>query len=318
MPEAQGGGVPYIGTHYGDTSVAEDVSEMIYQLTPEDTPFYNSTEDTTSNGVFHQWQSIAIGGRTHNANYEGSTFLFTAGMQLVDPRRFNITQIFNKMIRVSGTEVALQHYGIANIFLQQMKIRGAELKMDIEHSILNSTIASGASGTARVQQGIINFVVSGVSTYTTHAAGVTITETHFNDFQQTCWEYGSKPKDWFMHGKMRRRISGFVAGQTKFVNVEAYKSVNTQSVYESDFNVVKLHLCRDVPYQTATGAFSGYTGYGLLGVDLRLVKKAWLRRIEAMRTPKIADSFDGVMMGEMCIEGGHPNAHYYLKGSLTG
>ena len=40
MP-VSGGGSPLVGTFYPDTSVKEDVSQIIYQITPEDTPYYN-------------------------------------------------------------------------------------------------------------------------------------------------------------------------------------------------------------------------------------------------------------------------------------
>lgn len=316
MVDVQGGGTPYVGTHYGDTSIAEDVTDIIYQITPEDTPVFNTTGDTVSNGVFHQWQTRAISGRAHNANYEGFTYAFTGGMNLPDARRFNITQIFNKHVRVSETQVALSHYGIDNVFNDQMMMRMAEIKMDHEHAIINATVASGATGTARKMQGLINAIVSGVSTYTTYAAGVSLTESQFNDFIQTCWQYGSKPKDWYAGGYLKRKISGFTTGNTKFIAAESMKQVNVISVLETDFFTANIHLCRDVPIQSATGAFSGYTGYGLLGLDVEMVKKAWLRPLTAERAPKTADSYDGVIKSEMTVEWGHPNAHYYLHQSI--
>ena len=317
MAEAQGGAFPLVGMHWGDFSVAEDVTNIIYQLTPEDTPVFNTTGDTRSSGVLHQWQTRAIGGRTHNAQAEGAVYAFTAEIVQVDARRFNVCQNMNKNVRVSSTQVAIDHYAINNTAQDQMTIRGTELKMDIEHAMINGTVASGSTvTTARKMQGLINAIVSGVSTYTTYAAGVSLSETFFNDHIQTCWSFGSKPADWYSHGYMRRKLSGFTSGNTKVISAEAQATVNTQSVYDSDFFRVKLHLCRDVPFQIASGAFSGYTGYGLLGLDTSFVKKAWLQPITAQRTAKVASSIDGVLETELCIEWGHPNAHFYLKGAL--
>lgn len=319
MGLAEGGGQAYAGWQYGDVSVAEDVSEIIYQITPEDTPVYNTTGDTRASHIWHQWLTRSLFTRSAlNAQPEGFSYTFTAQINAPDLRRANYPQIFNKGVRVSETEAAVRHYAIDDAFQDQMLMRMAEIKTDIEHAGINGTLVSGTTGvTARQMQGLINAIVSAVSTYTTYAALVSLTETFFNDHIQNCWSYGGKPKDWYAHGYMKRRVSAFASNSTKYIAAEAQKTVNTISVYQSDFFVLNMHLCRDIPFQTGTYLnFSGYTGYGLLGLDTTMVRKAWLRPLTAERVPKTADSYDGEIKGEVCYEWGHPNAHFYLKGSL--
>ena len=62
-----------VGTHYGDTSVAEDVTQIIYQITPEDTPFYNMIADRSSGSPKHEWQTRDLTTRSDNATVEGAT-----------------------------------------------------------------------------------------------------------------------------------------------------------------------------------------------------------------------------------------------------
>ena len=310
---------PATGWQYGDTSVAEDVSDIIYQITPEDTPVYNTTGDSRASNILHQWQTRALATRSIlNAQVEGGVYTFTAQLNTPDARRGNYTQIFNKNVRVSETEAAVRHYAIDDYFQDQMLMRMAEIKTDIEHAGIDGTLTSGSSAqTARQMQGLINAIVSAVTTYTTLAAAATLLESGFNDLIQVCWSLGSKPRDWYGHGYMKRKISGYIANSTKYIAAEEQKLVNTISVYQSDFFVVTMHLCRDIPFQTGTYLnFSGYTGYGLLGLDTSMIKKAWLRPLTAERTPKVADSYDGIIKGELTMEWGHPNAHFYLKSSL--
>lgn len=310
---------PLTGWQYGDTSVAEDVSEIIYQITPEDTPVYNTTGDTRASNIYHQWQTRALSTRSkQNAQIEGAVYTFTAQLNLPDARRTNYTQIFNKNVRVSETEAAVRHYAIDDFFQDQMLMRMVELKTDIEHAGINGTLVSGTSApSGRQMQGLINAITSAISTYTSMVAGSSLSETLFNDRIQDAWSYGGKPKDWYAHGYMKRKISAYASNATKYIAAEAQKMVNTISVYQSDFFVVTMHLCRDIPYQTGTYLnFSGYTGYGLLGLDTTMVRKAWLRPITAERSPKVADSYDGIIKGEVCYEWGHPNAHVFIDKAL--
>lgn len=306
-----GGADPVIGLFYGDAAVREDVSEIIYQPTPEDTPFYDMTGNGTIGSPYHQWLTRQIPGRRHNANFEGFTYNFTGGMTTVDPRAFNATQILNQLVRVSETEVAARHWAIDDMFADQMSIGMSGIKMDAETTLIKGTLASGASGSpqvARKMQGIIQALISSITTYTNVSGLVSLSEAQFNDAIQLCWEFGGHPSDILCGGVMKRKLSAFTggAGANKTILAESMRLINTVSVYQTDFFTAQISLCRDIPIRAPT-----YTGYGLLMVDKTVVTKQFLRPWVAERAPKTADSYDGVIKGELTLEWGHYAFHNY-------
>lgn len=318
MPVFGGGDPLSVGTSLSsagvlDPSIAEDVSDIIYQITPEDTPVYNSIGEGRVQSSWHLWQTRSIAGRARNANFEGFTYAFTGAMVYPDARRFNATQIFNKNIRVSETEVATRHYAIDDAFADQMSIGMTEGKMDAEHTVIQGTLVSGATNLARQMQGLLQALISGITTYTNVTAAASMSETIFNDYLQTSWNYGGEPRDVYCGGYIKRKISGFTGGATKFVATPDEKIVNTVSVYQSDFFNVQVHLSRDIPRQ---GTPSGYTGYGILFLDKTMAKKMWLRPWVAERAPKTADAYDGVVKCEFTLEWGNALAHHYAAQHL--
>lgn len=303
-----GGGDPQIGQFYPDVSVREDVSQIIYQPTPEETPVYDATGNGTSNSPFHNWLTRTIPGRRDNANIEGFTYTFTGAMTYPDARRFNTCQILNQLVRVSESEVAARHWAIDDAFSDQMSIAMSGAKMDAEHTVIQGTLVSGTTALARRMQGILNAMISGITTYTNVTAAASLTETMFNDQIALEWDVGGHPSDIFVGSYMKRKISAFTGGATKSVLVETEKLVNTVSIYQTDFFTASIHLCRDIPRQ---GTPSGYTGYGILFLDKTVVNKMWLRPWVAEKAPKTADSYDGVIKGEFTLEWGHPFFHGY-------
>lgn len=302
------GGDPLVGYFSPDVSVAEDVSEIIYQITPEDTPFYNSIGDGTAGNVYHFWLTRSIQGRGHNAQKEGFTYTFTGNINYPDPRRGNVAQIFNALVRVSETEVVVRHYAIDDVFADEMSQGMTKVKLDSEHALLRGTFVSGVTGTTLQMQGLLQALISGITTYSA-GAGATLTEALFNDGIQGLWANGAEPRDILTHGYMKRKISNiFTGGATKFIPVEGQQLVSTVSKYITDFFPVNTYLSRDMP---KLGDATLYTGYGILAYDRTMVKKMWLRPWVAERAPKTADSYDGVIKGQKTLEYGTPLAHGY-------
>ena len=295
-----------IGTHYGDTSIVTDVTDLIFQITPEDTPVTNIVGRTSAQAVTHEWQQRDISTRQANAQPEGFTYNFTGAMQL-PTRVTNVSQIMNKEVRVSDTERAVSHYAIDDLAADQMETAMVGIKTDMEHTIIQGTLASGnATDAARSMSGLIQVISTYVTSYK-DAAAVSLSEAMLNDYLEICWDLGGSPKDWFMKGALKRRISGFTASSTKFIESDQRRLVNTVSVYESDFFVVNMHLCRDIPATTTDTV----TYNALMGLDRTMIKWAQLRPFVAKRTAAIADSYDGVIVGEGTIEWGNALAHYY-------
>lgn len=305
----------FAGLRYANTSsIAEDVTDIIYQITPEDTPFMNMIGRGSASNVFHQWQLRSINTRQDDAKLEGFLYTFTNANQL-PTRMANFNQIFSEEVRVSNTHQAVQHYAIDSLFADQMEVEMVGLKTNIEHALIQGTLASGNTGVPTRLGGIIQLITSGITTFTDFSGAVTLSETNYNDMVQVAWESGGEPRDVLARARLKRRISSFTGGSQKFIPADEQRAVNTIGFYESDFMTQQIQLSRDIPAQ---GIHAGYSGEGLLMVDRTACKTAFLRPIIAKRTPDIADSNDGVIVGELTLEVGNPLMHVFTHRVVSG
>lgn len=285
------------GAHYGFNPNAIDVQDVIYQITPEETPVYNIIGDSKSHNTVHQWQKRSITTRADNAAVEGASFTDTSLINTTFVT--NVTQILSKVIKVTETTQAMDHYAIEDVFNDQAMQRMAEFKTDIEHALVRGSIASGsATNVARRMGGFFNVVTTNASVFN---SGVTFTEDHFNDLISDINDQGGKAQDAFMNGVMKRRVSTFTAGSTKFYDQNEQKLVRPIEVYQSDFFVVTMHYSRDVPNTVNNRA--------ILLLDVSQCSKAWLRSPKSFRLPKTDDSIRGVVIGELTLSYGNEASH---------
>ena len=87
----------------------EDLSDMIWDVSPSDTPFLSAIPKTKAKGVNHEWQTDAIASAGANAQLEGDDA--TALDRASTTRLGNYTQILTKNIAVTGTQEAIDKAG---------------------------------------------------------------------------------------------------------------------------------------------------------------------------------------------------------------
>lgn len=285
-----------VGTHYDDTSIKESVLQTIFQITPEDTPFYNMIGDSNASQPHHGWQTRELSTRNDNAEIEGYTYAFAAPVLPV--RVNNFTQIISKTARVSKTSQASSRHAIEDLVADQIEQRMVEWKTDAEHALLRGSDASGnASDTARRMNGLLNVITSNATAF---ASGVTLGEDELNDLLESVWDAGGNPRDALVHGFLKRRISSFSANATKNFDATDRKVVNTISIYESDFSTLAVQLSRDM--------LNGAALNNIVVLDRDLFAKAWLRPTEVTRVAEVASSHDTVIEGELTLEFGNQAA----------
>jgi len=295
-----------------DTSLKEDVSDLIYQPTPDDTPLYDVFGEKSANGIYHYWLTRSLLNYQQNLQPEGFVYGFTgpAGtIQYPDARRLNLCQIIARTIRITESEAAAAHWAIDDYVADQANAARVGVKTDAEWALHFQTLTSGLTGVARGMSSILEFLTSGITSYTNVTCTVTLSETIFNDTYQMAWAQGGHPSDVFVGGYLKRRISGFTGGaNARNILAEDMKLVNSVSLYMTDFNVTaSIHLDRNMPSQGIGG--STYTGYSCLWLDKTVCAKAFLRTWTQELSPKVADTFDAVVKGELTGEYGHPVFH---------
>lgn len=288
-----------------------DVQEMIFRISPEDTPFYNISGDTTSNASLHQWLVEELAARGLNAVQEGAPWTGSGSQETISPgvsqaRSSNLIQTIRKSVGVSRLNQKWAQYGVNDMFGRNMMLRLKEWKNDCEHTLIRGSQVSGISGTAQQMNGAY-WLLTAASTTVNHSA-TSFTEARFNTALQGVWTQGGSPGDVLVGGNGKRRISSFTARVSTAFNVytmpaEAKKVINTISAYESDFGTVQIHLSRDMRDSTTDGISD------CLIVTRSFFKKAWGDKPFSMKIPPTADGTFGVILGDVTLECGAVNAH---------
>ena len=270
--------------------------KLFYQITPEDTPFYNMIGDSEAMSTKHEWQIRSLSTRNDNAQVEGHTFVHAA--PVLPTRVSNLTQIIARTARVARSSASSSRHAIGDLVADQTEQRMIEWKTDAEHAAIAGSQASGnASDSARRMNGLIASITT---TATSFSSGTTFEEDHLNDMLNAIWNQGGKPRDVLVNGFLKRRISSFTGNAQKQFMQQERQVVNTIPVYESDFGTVSVQLSRDIPGTSPTNT--------IVALDRSLYTKSWLDTPFAERSPKVADSTDVVILGEFTLEYGNEAA----------
>ena len=165
----------------------EDLSDVIYNISPTDTPFMSSVGKTKATAVYHEWQTDSLAAASLNSAVEGAT----ASDATLSPttRVGNRTQIAQKTIKISGTLQAVDKAGRKSEKAYQLAKASAEIKRDMELTLLsNQTASNGNSSTARTLGGMQAWLSTSYSGGTSGVAGSGGTTARTNGTNRTFTE----------------------------------------------------------------------------------------------------------------------------------
>ena len=147
----------------------EDLADVIYDISPQDTPIMSSIGKGKATAVYHEWQTDALASaNTANAAVEGADA--SAATLTPTTRIGNYTQIVQKTVQVSGTLESVDKAGRKSEKAYQLAKASAELKRDIEAIITaNQGRDAGTSTTARK----LGSLLSWIKTNTNKGSGTT-------------------------------------------------------------------------------------------------------------------------------------------------
>ena len=150
----------------------EDLIDVIYDISPQDTPIMSSIGKGSARAVYHEWQTDSLAAATTaNAAVEGADA--TDASVTPTTRLGNYTQIVTKTIRVSGTLESVDKAGRKSEKAYQMAKASAELKRDIETIITaNQGQTAGNATTARKMGSLLSWIKTNSSVNGTSVTGV--------------------------------------------------------------------------------------------------------------------------------------------------
>jgi hypothetical protein len=231
----------------------EDLSNVIYNIAPTDTPFMSGIPKGTADSTLHEWQTQDLAAAANNAQIEGDDA--TAAAVTPTVRLNNRTQISSKTVIVSGTEISgMNPAGRKNELAYQISLKGKELKRDMETALTqNTTAVTGNSTTARQLRGLEGWIATNNSlgaggaapNYNTNTAPTdgtqrTFTEALLKDVLQQIFVQGGDPNLITVGPSQKQTFSTFTGGATRFDKAEDKSVTAAVDVYISDFGTMKV------------------------------------------------------------------------------
>jgi len=237
---------------YDSIGEREDLSDVIYNISPTDTPFLSSAAKTQATAVLHEWQTDSLAAAsTSNAVIEGDEATMDAISATT--RLSNSCQIMDKTIVITGTQEAVDKAGRASEIAYQIAKRAKELKRDLEAMLTTNNAEVTGSATAAREMGSLRAWVAtndvmGTSG-TSGAAGNTaatdgtqrvFTESLLKSVIKSVWNAGGNPTMIMVGPFNKQKLSGFTGNSTRFdagADATLYTSVD---VYASDFGQLQV------------------------------------------------------------------------------
>jgi hypothetical protein len=278
---------------YDDAARRESLLDVITNIDPTETQLFTGLGQSRATNTLHEYPVDTLKTPAANTNVEGSDASFSTSR--TNPTRSNnITQIVRIDFNVTDTERAINHAGFQDRYAYEMNKAMTEWKNDAEFALMRAAVASGNDSTARQMNGVKSLI----TTNATSQSGVSLSETMLNDYLQNAWNQGGNVDEIYVGAALKRRISGFTAGATKFESNDDRRLVNAVDVYESDFGVHKLFKHRYI-FQSGTDVNAG----DIVGIENDRWYVAFLR--EPTHTPlaKTGSATKGMIEGELTLEG---------------
>lgn len=291
----------------------EDLTDIIYDISPTETPFMSSIGKTKATAVYHEWQTDSLAAATTaNAAIEGADA--TSATLSPTVRLGNYTQIIQKTVQVSGTLDTVNKAGRKSEKAYQLAKASAELKRDLETILLaNQGRSAGTSTIARKLGSILSWIKTnsdvgsggsdpatiGVSTRT-DGTQRTFTEALLKTVVSEVFVSGGSPKILMVGALGKQKVSSFagIAAQRYMAPGNTPTTIiGAADVYMSDFGTMSVVPNRFMRVRDA------------LVIDPEYAALAYLRPFQTNDLAKTGDSENTQLLAEVTLEVKNEAAH---------
>lgn len=247
-----------------ETSIGqrEDLSNIIYRVAPEETPFFSAIGKGKAKARYTEWQTETL--RTPdatNGRVEGD-----ATGNLVAPNRTsrvgNFAQIFYESGGVSRTQERVDMAGRASEMARQKSLKGLELRRDVEARFIGNYASQNESGSdPRLSAGVLAFIATNddfgagggsggfaatsptIVDAASNGTQRTFTEAQIKTVMASAFENGGRPKIMFVSPSHKQQASSFtgIADIRRDVTGQNQAVIHAAAdVYVSDFGALQI------------------------------------------------------------------------------
>jgi hypothetical protein len=251
----------------------EDLSDIIYNISPTETPFMMMIGRGTAKSVLHEWQIDSLtAADTDNSHIEGDDVTFTEPAASI--RVNNRAQISRKSVAISGTLETVDKAGRKSEMAYQLAKKAKELKRDMESILIagrtgatkapqakavrvtdqdgylapyETWMTVGDPGVQTQPQSRATVGTAGVGTATadkfmpTDAAQPVdgtlraFKEADLKEVIRECWTEGGDPSVIMVGPFNKQALSAFSGNTTRFDRSEDMRLVTAVDIYVSDY-----------------------------------------------------------------------------------
>ena len=239
---------------YQSSYNAEDVSDIIMNISPIDTPLLSMAKKGSAEATYTEWPIESLDAATAaNANIEGDDA--TTDSSSTPSRVGNHTQLVDKVFQVTTTQNAIRKYGARNEYARQKAKKGKELKRDMETIMLaNQARVVGDASTAQKMRGLPSWYTTNdqrgsggsASAAATDGTQRNFTEALFRQTLVTAITNANELPSVVMAGPANRaNLSTQLSGNSsRFYEVKDGQLNASISVYRSDYGPLKFIMNR--------------------------------------------------------------------------
>ena len=296
---------------YDHVGRREDLSDIIYDVSPTDTPALSAMPKGKATSTKHEWLTRSIAAASgSNAEIEGDDATTDAANANV--RLFNYTQISDKVARVSGTQEAVNNAGMPGTMAREMEDKMKELKLDVETTLLqNIAQVAGTDTLARKCAGLQTYVKTNIDKASdgTAAAGTgadiytdgtarALQESFVENALATGWSNGANPSLGILNAFQKRKFAAFSGSSTKMSDGDKRKVTNNVEVYIDPLGTeIRLVPCRQCPTDV------------IYFVNPEFLEFSTLRNFQTKELAKTGDSERKQILVEYTLEVRNEKAH---------
>ena len=292
---------------YTATADREDLSNIIYNISPMQTPFMSSIGTRNVKNVVFDWQTESLPTPSGTGQLEG--FELSRAASTATARVSNVCQISYRDATVTGSQDAADTAGKRSEMAHQLAIMAKALKRDMEEALCQKGAkTTGNATTARQTGGFESWITTNDSRGTngastgggaapTDGTQRALTETLLKDVLELMFASGAEPNLAICGPHNKQVISGFTGRSQARQMVDANTVEASVSIYSSDFGELKI-----VPSNRSRER-------SLLLVDPEFAKVSYLRNFETIDIATIGDAETKMIVVEYGLEVGNEAAH---------
>lgn len=287
--------------------IREDLTNVIWNVSPMDTPFTTRAQRAKATSTLHEWQTDALAAAsTSNAQTQGDD-IASISTVTATVRLNNDTQISRKTVAIAGTIEAVIKAGRGSELAYQVTKLGKELRRDIEATLTGANQAKVApsAGTAGKVADVLSWIktasdkasdgsdpsaADGTSNRTDGTTRAFTASQLTGVFKTIYTNSGDPPEMVLLPPAMKQTASTFTGNTTRMQDTSNKRLASAIDYWTHDFGTVQM-----VPSR-----FMRTRDVLVINSDLWAV--AWLRPMRVEDLAKTGDATKKMIIAEYSLE----------------